>query len=521
MLIIADQRRKGKEKMAFIFKRKRTKVVNGKKVKKQSQKWYVRLTDADGIKRTIPLFTDKAASQQRAAELAKEIEQAKAGLIDRYKEHRKRPLSKHLQEFRESLLNKGTTQKQAHLAHNRAKAVIDNCKFVYVSDISGSKAQKYLAARRRSGLSIRSSNFYLQAIKQLLNWMVADGRTGENPLAYLKGQNPKKDIRHARRALTLEEINAVLTVTLAGRKHHNLTGKQRYMLYLLALTTGLRAKELASVTWRRLNLSESGPCITVLIAYAKNDREVTLPLRKDVADEFRRWLAEGDFSLNDKVFPRFNENKGAEILRKDLECAGVSYQDESGRFADFHSFRHSFCTQVIQSGATAKEAQALARHSTSALTLDVYAHVGLYDERRAVERLPKLHIDSEDSAKNRSIALKTGTDNQPVNAVGNGSRKLTPKLTPKVFFDNDQSATIDSKRVSKEALGDNGKSLKTKTLGNKSDSLSPHDTSQKQQAAGGFEPPNNGFANRRLRPLGYAATNPVFHAPVRRKGPLP
>jgi hypothetical protein len=28
---------------------------------------------------------------------------------------------------------------------------------------------------------------------------------------------------------------------------------------------------------------------------------------------------------------------------------------------------------------------------------------------------------------------------------------------------------------------------------------------KKKQAAGGFEPPNNGFANRRLRPLGYAA----------------
>ena len=28
---------------------------------------------------------------------------------------------------------------------------------------------------------------------------------------------------------------------------------------------------------------------------------------------------------------------------------------------------------------------------------------------------------------------------------------------------------------------------------------------KKEQAAGGFEPPNNGFANRRLRPLGYAA----------------
>ncbi len=28
----------------------------------------------------------------------------------------------------------------------------------------------------------------------------------------------------------------------------------------------------------------------------------------------------------------------------------------------------------------------------------------------------------------------------------------------------------------------------------------------KEQAAAGFEPANNGFANRRLRPLGYAAS---------------
>ena len=56
--------------MASIFKRKRkVKLANGKTVVKQSQKYYTRLTDADGIKRTIPLFRDKTASQQRAAQL--------------------------------------------------------------------------------------------------------------------------------------------------------------------------------------------------------------------------------------------------------------------------------------------------------------------------------------------------------------------------------------------------------------------------------------------------------------------
>lgn len=69
--------------MASVFKRKYTKVVEGKRVKKQSQKYYTRLTDADGIKRTIPLFTDRTASEQQAARLQKEIELAKAGVVDR------------------------------------------------------------------------------------------------------------------------------------------------------------------------------------------------------------------------------------------------------------------------------------------------------------------------------------------------------------------------------------------------------------------------------------------------------
>jgi len=90
-----------------------------------------------------------------------------------------------------SLVNKGTTEKHACLVYNRAKAVIESCKFAHIADIAASKVQRYLAERRRDGLSIRSSNFYLQSVRQLCRWLVADNRTAENPLAYLKGQNPK------------------------------------------------------------------------------------------------------------------------------------------------------------------------------------------------------------------------------------------------------------------------------------------------------------------------------------------
>ncbi len=141
------------------------------------------------------------------------------------------------------------------------------------------------------------------------------------------------------------------------------------------------------------------------------------------------------FSLDDKVFPKFNKSKGAKMLRVDLEAAEIDYEDEAGRFADFHSLRHSFISNVGKSGATVKEAQRLARHSTSALTLDVYTHIGLHDERRAVEKLPQLHnIDGKDAEKNQAVALKTGTDDKPVKAAQNSPRRLTPVMRPSLKY---------------------------------------------------------------------------------------
>jgi len=48
-------------------------------------------------------------------------------------------------------------------------------------------------------------------------------------------------------------------------------------------------------------------------------------------------------------------------------------QDAREGRADFHACRNVCITSVIDSGANIKEAQSLARHSTAALTLDVYA----------------------------------------------------------------------------------------------------------------------------------------------------
>jgi len=49
-------------------------------------------------------------------------------------------------------------------------------------------------------------------------------------------------------------------------------------------------------------------------------------------------------------------------------------RDDAGRVADFHSLRHTFITNLANSGVHPKTTQTLARHGSISLTMDNYTH---------------------------------------------------------------------------------------------------------------------------------------------------
>jgi len=140
----------------------------GKKVKKKSACWYIDYKTAEGTRKRVKAFKDKQATQQLAAKLEREAEQAQIGIIDRYKEHRKKPLVEHLSDFKTSLLAKGDSKEYVEQTLARIKPVFDDCKFVFWQDISANTIQKHLAGLRNkeNGISAKTSNYYLQSTKQ-------------------------------------------------------------------------------------------------------------------------------------------------------------------------------------------------------------------------------------------------------------------------------------------------------------------------------------------------------------------
>jgi hypothetical protein len=110
--------------MARVFRQHyTTKAPDGRKITKKSRKWYVEYRDGQGIRRRVPGYTDKPATQQLAAELERRAAQEQSGLVDRFAEHRKRPLIEHVDNFHEALAAKGTTEKHADLVTGRVHAL--------------------------------------------------------------------------------------------------------------------------------------------------------------------------------------------------------------------------------------------------------------------------------------------------------------------------------------------------------------------------------------------------------------
>jgi hypothetical protein len=105
-----------------------------------------------------------------------------------------------------------------------------------------------------------------------------------------------------------------------------------------------------------------------------------------------------------QVFPLPTE-KGATMLRADLEAAGIPYRDPSGLVFDFHALRCHMATLAHAAGVSTRVVQKMMRHSTLELT-GRDTRPGVVDVEVASSLLPSLKRESDGSES----MVMTGTD---------------------------------------------------------------------------------------------------------------
>ena len=308
--------------MASIYKKSVVSIDpnTGSQTKSKSKKWWGRYRGSNGQERRVPLASDKTAAQAMLNELVRRSEREVAGIIDPFEGHRKRPLCKHLQDFKTYLENKGSTRNYIQTTHQRATSIVESIGSKTIGDITPSRVLDVLAAMRKQGISISSSNHYLRAIKMFTRWLVRDRRTDSDRLAHLSTLNEEVDRRRVRRPLTMEELTVLVAKSPFHKQPRRRTsGADRALLYIVAVYTGLRRGELASITPMSFDFESEPPTVTVEASYSKRRQQDVLPLRTDLAERLKAWLAQiPKLEASSLLFPIKNV-RTSKMLKQDLE----------------------------------------------------------------------------------------------------------------------------------------------------------------------------------------------------------
>jgi integrase len=398
--------------MASVFKRGRWVDGDGRKCAKGTPgaKWvesrfYTVQVFIEGKPKFVKGYTDKGASEQLGAKLERAKAQGEQGLVDPFKQHRRRRLSEHVGDWIAELRQIGRDDMYIAPCKARLQRLADECGWKVLGEISADAFCKWRenavgnadhnrkdkATRTVSRLSPRAKNHYLATVNTFCRWCVKRKRMASNPVADIEKVDETADVRRERRALTADELVRLLD---AVPEHYRLG-------YQVLMGTGLRREELLALRWDDVKLNAPHPFIQLRAVDTKSKRADVLPLRADLAELLRK--AKGEADQGDRVvrvLPRVPTH------RKYLAAAGIPWLDDAGRRADLHALRHSYGTLLSKGGVSPREAMYLMRHTDLRLTMKVYTDPRIFDLAGAVEKLPMTFGTVEDA----EAAPATGTD---------------------------------------------------------------------------------------------------------------
>jgi len=384
--------------------------------------------DAGGKRMELNSGTpDRDAAEQIAGKLDTEVALRKRGIIDPTQERiaaeGRRSLQEHVADFRAMMEAAGRTAGHITKTVGFISSVTTAAGIKTVSDLTADAVNTYAADLQAQGKSARTVQAVLTAAKTFTRWLTLHGKLAADPLASVAKPSPKTDRRHERRMLLPEEWEWLRTTTEAGPHRYNMPGRERMLVYAVAIQTGLRFGELASLTRGRLFLGSSPPYVTCKAGNTKNRQDARQYLQHDLAELLQAHIATKAPGV--AVFTMPCVTNAARMFRADLQDARRAWLDAAGgseerlrreqsdfladrnhegEVADFHSLRHTCGAWLAMADNHPKTVQAIMRHSTITLTMDTYGHLFPGQEADAVAKMPGMFGSGPEALQ------ATGTD---------------------------------------------------------------------------------------------------------------
>jgi integrase len=403
--------------MASVYRRSYRDKTSGKL--KKCKTYTIELSDGQRVKG----YTDRLASERKASELETAIARGEQGLLDLYAEHKRRPLRHHVGDYLAELSTAGRDDKYRYNIERRLTNTFAGCGWATLADVSLDSFSKWResgpacggnAGKKGRKASGKTINQYLETARAFLNWCIKRGRIGNNPLT--RAEKVAETKVRAWRALTVDEARRLIATAPEARR----------IVYLAAMTTGLRRTELADLTWGDVRLDSPTPFLKLKAEKTKARRSDSLALKAELVAELRAIRPERA-AHEAKVFASIPT---IEEMREDLKAAEIPWHVPGRGYATFHGLRKTLGTFLALAGVPERVAMEQMRLTDRRLLDETYTDSRVFQLADVVEQLPALVIPADAPAKPSTSGSTGGLNNPATPLAGRLAEKTTREHPP-------------------------------------------------------------------------------------------
>ena len=227
-------------------------------------------------------------------------------------------------------------------------------------DLIGEHLRSFVAAEHRRGLSPKSLQRRLSALRSFFRYLLRNGELPGNPA---QGLRAPKAPRKLPQVLDADEMMRLVEVPTDGP----LGLRDRAMLELF-YSSGLRLSELCALRWGELDLVERLVSVT-----GKGNKGRIVPVGSHAVTALTEWKSASAPKPDMPVFPG---RGGAPISSRavQLRIRQLAQQQGIWKRVHPHLLRHSFASHVLESSGDLRGVQELLGHADIATT-QIYTHL--------------------------------------------------------------------------------------------------------------------------------------------------
>ena len=221
----------------------------------------------------------------------------------------------------------------------------------------------FIAQRHRQGLSGKSLQRLLSAIRSMFRWMLREGIAEHNPATPVRAP---KSPRHLPATLDADTIGQLLDIPCDTP----LAIRDKAIMELF-YSSGLRLSELATLRWEQVDLGSGMVTVT-----GKGNRSRMVPVGRIAAKALLEWR-----KVRAKFAPLeephvFVSQRGNPIATRTIQARIRYWAQRQGMPQSIypHLLRHSFASHMLESSGDLRAVQELLGHADISTT-QIYTHL--------------------------------------------------------------------------------------------------------------------------------------------------